>query len=161
MAPTASFSIEINGLEVHFENSSTGGEQYKWDFGDGTFSELMDPEHVYSAPGSYVVKLLVENDCGLDTYVDTILVLTSGINPLPSDWTSVLFPNPNNGQFQFSLQLEEELSISILNVLGEVLYTPSELKGALPYVRVDLPSGVYVLLWRSGGMVGQVRFAVQ
>lgn len=161
MAPTASFSIEINGLEVHFENLSTGGEQYKWDFGDGTFSELMDPEHVYSAPGSYVVKLLVENNCGLDTYVDTILVLTSGINPLPSDWTSVLFPNPNNGQFQFSLQLGEDLSISILNVLGEVLYTPSELKGALPYVRVDLPPGVYILVWRSGGLVGQVRFAVQ
>lgn len=32
---------------------------YVWDFGDGTFSNLPNPNHYYATPGVYVVTLLV------------------------------------------------------------------------------------------------------
>ncbi len=38
--------------------------KWRWDFGDNKTSEEQNPVHVYSAPGNYVVKLLVENSTG-------------------------------------------------------------------------------------------------
>lgn len=52
-----------------------------WDFGDGgTASGTLTPNHVYSAPGSYVVTLQVTDDDG-GAGVDT---LTVAVNPAPS-----------------------------------------------------------------------------
>lgn len=59
--PTASFSIINNGvtagIPVSFANQSTGASSYVWDFGDGSTSIAVNPSHVYSAAGTYTVKL--------------------------------------------------------------------------------------------------------
>lgn len=43
--------------EVRFINYSSGAEKYKWDFGDGTASELFEPVHRYLQGGNYNVIL--------------------------------------------------------------------------------------------------------
>jgi gliding motility-associated-like protein len=40
-----------------FNNVSAGGQQFFWDFGDGTNSTQVNPVHVYQSPGAYVVRL--------------------------------------------------------------------------------------------------------
>jgi PKD repeat protein len=59
--PTASFSIVNNGVTagtpVSFTNQSTGASSYLWDLGDGSTSTAVNPSHVYSAAGTYTVKL--------------------------------------------------------------------------------------------------------
>ncbi|HLL44919.1 MAG TPA: PKD domain-containing protein, partial [Segetibacter sp.] len=40
-----------------FENISEGGQQFHWDFGDGTTSTETNPVHLYSIPGTYKIKL--------------------------------------------------------------------------------------------------------
>jgi PKD repeat protein len=35
---------------------------YRWDFGDGTTSDVMTETHAYAAPGTYVVRLTVADD---------------------------------------------------------------------------------------------------
>ncbi len=41
------------------DNISEGGQQFYWDFGDGTTSTLPDVtlQHLYSIPGTYTIKL--------------------------------------------------------------------------------------------------------
>lgn len=57
----ASYSC-INKLEASFINSSTGGNIFAWDFGDGTTSNLQfPPPHTYPAYGTYSVTLTVTN----------------------------------------------------------------------------------------------------
>lgn len=84
--PVANFSFSpssplcINQL-IQFSNSSIGGATYFWDFGDGTTSTDVNPQHTYTAvnntPG-YVVTLIVKsksNGCGCsDTIRQTIVV---------------------------------------------------------------------------------------
>lgn len=63
-APEAGFIVDqdtvCENTPVHFTNTSPGGSEYLWDFGDGTFSILSNPlDHAYSTAGTYVVTLTV------------------------------------------------------------------------------------------------------
>ncbi len=42
-----------------FNNTSAGGEQFFWDFGDGTTSNQSSPIHIYNTPGNYTIRLTV------------------------------------------------------------------------------------------------------
>lgn len=76
----AAFKFELSSIEaivnnpaplicipdpVVFQNNSANGNSFFWDFGDGTTSTLINPSHVYSAAGQYIVSLLVTdtNNC--------------------------------------------------------------------------------------------------
>lgn len=74
---------------VTFVNTSTGGDQYEWDFGDGTGSDEKSPEHYYAADGTYVVKLTVTNAVGTKN-VKSESIQTIQIFPLllPIDFES-------------------------------------------------------------------------
>lgn len=48
---------------ISFTNSSYG-EDFVWDFGDGTTSTERSPKHLYTNPGIYTVSLSVENCFG-------------------------------------------------------------------------------------------------
>lgn len=73
-SPTAAFTapspvcLETN---VQFTSQSTPGAQHSWDFGDGTFSNAVNPVHVYSTPGNYTVLLTVTTPL-LDAEGDTV-----------------------------------------------------------------------------------------
>lgn len=49
-----------NPTEVSFNNTSTGGGTYHWDFGDNTTSKEKSPIHKYRFSGDYTVKLTVK-----------------------------------------------------------------------------------------------------
>jgi parallel beta-helix repeat protein len=52
-------------LTVYFkDNSSNSPTAWNWSFGDGTSSTLQNPKHIYSAAGSYTIKLTVTNIAG-------------------------------------------------------------------------------------------------
>lgn len=42
---------------VSFTNTSTGGNSFFWDFGDGNTSTQFEPTHQYAMPGNYTVTL--------------------------------------------------------------------------------------------------------
>jgi PKD repeat protein len=62
-AQQAAFSILGNEQRCRdsvyrFQNQSTGATSYSWDFGDGSpLSNAVNPTHVYTAAGNYVVTL--------------------------------------------------------------------------------------------------------
>ena len=85
--PVAAFSINsasqcFGGNSFVFSNSTTdpvGTLTYQWYFGDGTTSTLTNPTHNYSAPGSYMVKLVAIGGSGCkDSITHSITV-----NPKP------------------------------------------------------------------------------
>ena len=49
------------------DNTSSGGETFSWNFGDGTTSSEINPIHLYSTPGIYVIRLIAQdaNTCNL------------------------------------------------------------------------------------------------
>ncbi len=55
------------GLPTHFTDQSVAAEGiavWKWYFNDGTTSSLQNPVHIYSAGGTYAVKLIITSTAG-------------------------------------------------------------------------------------------------
>ncbi|WP_304529282.1 DUF7948 domain-containing protein [Brumimicrobium oceani] len=47
-----------------FDNQSLNGNEFYWDFGDGSTSTAVNPFHVYTSPGIYDVMLVVSDNQG-------------------------------------------------------------------------------------------------
>ncbi|MFT3883977.1 MAG: PKD domain-containing protein [Flavobacteriales bacterium] len=68
--PVAAFSADTTsgcvGLVVQFSNATTSPDAFTsaWDFGDGTSSTDQDPQHTYTVPGNYDVRLTVTSAFG-------------------------------------------------------------------------------------------------
>jgi gliding motility-associated-like protein len=83
-APTSLFSFHDTcvHLPVVFANQSNPGlfqVQYIWDFGDGTRDTAFSPTHIYHQPGTYTVRLILDNGRCPDTLTQTL-----HIHPQPS-----------------------------------------------------------------------------
>lgn len=70
-----SFSIvpdSTNGMGIWTYNSSTTMASTSWDFGDGSFSTLYAPSHVYTTAGIYNVCQIISGSTFSDTLCHTI-----------------------------------------------------------------------------------------
>lgn len=65
-----------------FNNTSMGGQQFAWDFGDGTTSTQTSPTHLYNNIGTYTVKL-VAIDSSTCNIIDSTS-FTISVNPNPT-----------------------------------------------------------------------------
>ena len=68
-APLASFTDDVSlyGYQVKFNNSSAGMDSCLWNFGDGSFSNLINPTHLFADSDSVLVTLYAYNSCGMDS----------------------------------------------------------------------------------------------
>ncbi len=91
--PTASFTSVLEGKTVTFTNTSTNGETYSWDFGDGETAATESPSHTYVANGTYVVKLTTTNASGNDESSAALEVINVTIDGNFSEWADVAAVN--------------------------------------------------------------------
>lgn len=49
--------LRLSPLMYQFSNHSTGCDSYRWDFGDGTWSESANAIHAYETTGTYTVTM--------------------------------------------------------------------------------------------------------
>ena len=80
LAPVAGFTVDRNSscLELatfkFADQSQNIAQYYLWDFGDGITSTEANPVHQYEVPGSYTVSLVVTNNIGADTLIQSDLI---------------------------------------------------------------------------------------
>ena len=79
--PEADFSFSVDGFTVDFTDASSFGDTYEWSFGDGQSSDEQNPTHSYEEDGTYEVTLKISNECGENTIVKTVTILTP---PVPA-----------------------------------------------------------------------------
>ncbi|MEP7197753.1 MAG: PKD domain-containing protein [Saprospiraceae bacterium] len=72
--PTAEYQKSITGFEAFFTNLSKNANTYYWDFGDGKSSTQVSPSHNFGVEGEFLVRLITENQCGIDTFEQLIAI---------------------------------------------------------------------------------------
>lgn len=75
--PTANFSFSgaVSGSPTYFTNLSTQYNSCSWDFGDGTTSTATNPQHTYTSPGTYQVRLTVFGEAGAASFIGTVDII--------------------------------------------------------------------------------------
>jgi len=132
--PTAGFSADKTAVltdeVIQFTNTSTDGDSYSWDFGDGETSIDLSPTHSFSTPGSFTVKLTAFSKNGKKTSTatlsitvtqETLLKLTAYINgtttPVDS-CTMTLYTSYNDW-----INLTNDVGSGMTDSNGEIIFT--------------------------------------
>ena len=107
--------IEFNGSE----SCDPDGDDisYFWDFGDGSTSDEVSPEHAYAEPGTYAVILNVTDSnyaCDIDTTTAVITCMPSSNNP-PN---KPLLVAPSNGATLDS-KTQATLTVNVSDLDGD------------------------------------------
>lgn len=72
-----------------FNNTSLAGQQFTWNFGDGTTSTEVSPDHLYSVPGTYTVTLIAVDSttCNIADTTSAVVIVsdkpTANFNATP------------------------------------------------------------------------------
>jgi alkaline phosphatase len=99
-SPAADFTVEQRTgaapLTAVFTDTSSGPpSSWRWSFGDGTTSRAANPVHTYRTPGTYTVRLTVENVAGTDRIERARLITVKPPREPGRDYlTAVLRSNP-------------------------------------------------------------------
>lgn len=142
----AGFSYDVNLTEggVHFENlSSDGVTSIQWSFGDGHFSDDLEPVHEFDGTGLHQVCLRVENDHGcvaefcLNVHLPAYYFHMVGPTAVEivaegAEAGLGLFPNPFTDVVRFAA--DGTCHVDVLDVSGRAVFT----KGGVRNGSIDL-----------------------
>jgi gliding motility-associated-like protein len=78
-----------------FDNTSLGGQNFVWDFGDGTTSTEAYPTHLYQNPGTYTVRLSATDNTTCNPTDDTTATITVVEGPVAAFSYSPTVPKEN------------------------------------------------------------------
>lgn len=115
--------------EIHFDNQTTGGTQWQWDF-DYNLNGSTEANPVFYYPSDtavYLVQLIAINgDNCRDTIVKPVVIEKDFSFYAPNSFT----PNGdgNNETFRIFGDGIQEFEITIFNRLGQVIYTSTNFK---------------------------------
>ncbi|MEL6676439.1 MAG: S8 family serine peptidase [Bacteroidota bacterium] len=153
-SPDASWTHQpgSQGNSVSFTNTASvdSSSTYIWDFGDGNTGSGANPSHTYANTGQYIVKLIVENACGVDSVSQEIGVYTTSIDQLPGFDAWKVYPNPSQGSFRVVLEdpTEQEVRLRVRNMLGQLIWQKDYrlISGSLEAdINLPLSAGTYLL----------------
>lgn len=74
-------SVGCAPYNAMFNNTSLAGQQFFWNFGDGTTSTVTSPTHLYPTPGTYTVTLIAVDNATCNIRDTTTQVITVSGSP--------------------------------------------------------------------------------
>ncbi len=102
LSPAANFTVKFdttcNGFNSFQDMSVNGVSSWLWNFGDGNTSTDQNPNHEYTANGTYTVSLSVNNSVGndIETKVASVVV-NRPLDPITTNDTNCI-----NGNFKMA-----------------------------------------------------------
>lgn len=159
-APLAGFTANPDtvciGDTVFFTDNSLAvpdpPTDWFWAFDDGTFSLAQNPNHTYSAGGTYNVQLIAENSGGADTTFRTVFVedpciLSTDIvlRAVPSGGDVILAWEVPDGFDQSSFQVQRSISGANFQDIAQVDWAQQDAPWKYSHIdaSVDLSNTVF------------------
>lgn len=153
-----SSSLGDRGDTIQFAQlSEPQPESFLWDFGDGQFSSLENPQHRYLREGEFDVTLTVSNEVCTDTMTKTLTIryarTDDGEETEVAKFLEIMemkvYPNPVRDRFSFEVELSKDADtyLYIYDVTG-VLMQSRVISGSAQQAQFDfsaLADGVYFL----------------
>ncbi len=159
--PSAGFNYSVAVNLVSFNDGTSGGPlKWHWDFGDGDTSNVQNPSHTYAANGDYAVTLTATNDCGDNSFIDTVSITTIGAPERVLEQMT-LYPNPTQGTIHVEIPESVLLhKIHITDISGKMIRDLgyNNATGTVTIGLSDLPEGVYLADLQTS--VGSITYRI-
>ena len=110
---------------VKFSDSSFQATSWYWDFDDGFYSDLKNPQHYFNKSGTYYVCEKVTNACDEQTYCDSVTVIAASVNNNTNYYFLNVCPNPAHDNIIVSVNVRKEgvMTIDLFNPQMIKLYS--------------------------------------
>lgn len=171
----SSYNYVATGLSVAFTATSANAVTWAWNFGDAGTSASATPVHNYATGGTYTVDLTTTNSCG-QTNTSSINITISSTTNSNGGNTSVnekdlqvdvaVFPNPVNNDLniQYALNHPTDVTVDILNTLGQVVSTQiiqSASTGTAHVSMENIANGIYFVRFTAADQVQLTKIVRQ
>ena len=138
-----------SSLNVNFNDLSFGANNWAWNFGDGNSSTLQNPNHSYTAAGTYTVTLTINGQCSKTLQITVGSVDVANTQDIGFEVN--LSPNPAKDllRLDFSSVPTTSIDLEIMSIDGRIVYSTiieamtqqyeincSKLSAAMYYVRL-------------------------
>jgi len=140
--PVSNFGVNKDSLFVSggtpfvFTNSSSNANTYTWLFGDGNSVNTPNASYMYTNAGDYTVKLIAINAACGDSSTKSYNVhalgtpTTIGIANIAANDNNIKIGKDGNGIYvQLNYDKSTKATVSISNLLGQVLLAPRVIEG--------------------------------
>ena len=156
--PDANFEWIASSNNVTFTDTSSGSLAWWWDFGDGNFSNSQNPTHTYDAPGTYDVKLYVENNIkSWHEITKTVNVPDLSNNDLLLNALHI-YPNPTNGTVQINWSSNlNDLSYRLVDFSGKTVHLKQNITNGQTISLAKLANGLYLLTLTTDNLSKTVK----
>jgi hypothetical protein len=111
----------------------------------------------------YTVFTADSNGCS-----NSASLLITGVTELGNDYSVSVFPNPGSGSFtvEFHGQFIDEVSIDVMNTLGQIIFSSTEYISSSPFKKEidldDVNPGLYLIrIKKTDSSVNQKILIVQ
>ncbi|MDZ7845843.1 MAG: PKD domain-containing protein [Owenweeksia sp.] len=119
---TTGIAVPINRIVYFDASASLGASNYQWDFGDGNTGTGQNSSHLYTANGTYQVKLTAGSNCKTDSVIDTVLVTGISLAEVSLNNSLEVYPNPASEVINISFSTPgQEAGIKLLDLSGKVV----------------------------------------
>jgi gliding motility-associated-like protein len=146
---------------IKFTNTSQGGSEYLWDFGDNSSSADLHSSHEYTDTGTYRVYLFVQNTSGCNDSISRKVRIQDVFRfYVPNSFT----PNGDqlNDQFTAKGQGIRNYETRVYNRWGGLVFQSSDLQnpwnGGLFNQLPALEDGLYLYMIRAMDFEGKVHY---
>ena len=163
IAPATPTGLTTIGNEnVVGQYETTGSENaysYEWSVLPAEAGEIVGISEIafFNPADDYVgtanIKVKAINDCGESDWSDEfqVEVIAGSTSIITNEMTIVVYPNPSDGKFIFTLdsQLDDYLNIQIYNIAGQVVFSNLNLHvnshNTMEIDLTDQPNGIYII----------------
>jgi hypothetical protein len=155
-SPSAQWQWTGLGCDTtRFEAQPQDGATYRWDFGDGNLDSGRSVTHVYASFGIYTVELWVENECGIDSSRQEVVVACTDLDKAASfPQPLLIFPQPAQHMVWLEVPYTQPVTVQLFNLTGRQVASwqfrdlfqadLSAFPSGMYYLRFFTPSGHFV-----------------
>jgi PKD repeat protein len=152
------FDFEVDLNTYSFINLSQNADDYLWDFGDGNTSTEENPIHIYDESGEFTITLTASNECGSDSYTQTVLFTST--KDIQFYNSILLYPNPASSNLFIENNSDTGINYKLSNTLGNTMLK-GVLKSGLNQLDIsNLTAGHYTVKVFDGKSDKAIRFLI-
>jgi serine protease len=172
-ASSKSTTVTVNGLPTVNASSTTtllcvgqsatltatGATTYTWNPGGTGASIVVSP----TTSTTYSLNGTDANGCTNVTTFNQVVSTCVGMNPLNTSFNGniLLMPNPNNGQFSVTADMQESFDVSVYNSIGQLIMVSNQNHNNLNVNLNDYGKGMYNVMINVNGNYKNIKVIVE